>query len=116
MHWTFSDFMKARSFAYNNKESITKSRIVSCYYCIATYNACDVVDFTSGDNTAICTLCGADSILGDASGLPIENIDFLEHMHWYGFCHIDVNGTIRTVTTPTCCDCYAQTDDAYCEK
>ena len=116
MHLTFSDFMKARWFAYKNKESISRSTVVSCYHCMTTYNARDIVDFTSGDDTAICDLCAADTVIGDASGLPITDTEFLEHMHWYAFCHLDVNGTIRSISTPKCQECFKETEDAYFEK
>ncbi len=116
MHWTFEHFMKAREFSFNNKESIQNSQKAACYCCMNFLNATDIKDYTSDDNSAICPICGTDAVIGDASGQPIDIMQFLEHMNWYGFCHVDVNGSIRVTARPQCLKCYLQTEDAFFEK
>jgi hypothetical protein len=40
---------------------------------------------SEGDGTAICPICQIDSVIGDASGLPVEDRAFLKSMHelWF---------------------------------
>lgn len=70
--------------SYENKESILKSHVCGCYYCqhIFSRREIDREDFVKDKNgyTATCPYCGADTVIGDASGCPITK-DFLAEMH-----------------------------------
>ena len=48
--------------------------------------------------TVFCPLCGIDSVLGDAYGLPVEDPTFLKDMHarWFETAY-----TRRSTTNPT---------------
>ena len=74
------DVLKHRTF---NKEEIAKSNKCGCYYCERIYNALEIVDWLERDakQTAICPYCGETFVLGDASGYPIYDFDFIEDMN-----------------------------------
>ena len=78
------DVLKHRTF---NKEEIAKSNKCGCYYCERIYNALEIVDWLERDakQTAICPYCGETFVLGDASGYPIYDFDFIEDMNNYFF-------------------------------
>lgn len=69
-----------------NKTVIEKSQLAGCYYCCCTFQASEVYEYVDeNDDTALCPKCGIDTVLGDATGLPITNQQYLEAIHQYGF-------------------------------
>jgi hypothetical protein len=52
---------------------------------VKTFPSAEVTNWIESEGTAICPHCGVDSIIGDASGFPIET-EFLEKMeaYWFG--------------------------------
>ena len=53
-----------------NKEAITKSHLAGCFFCCTMYEATAVVEYAvehDKTETAICPICGVDSVIGDAS-------------------------------------------------
>jgi hypothetical protein len=72
----------AHKAAFENKESIRKSRLCGCFYCAKIYVATDVIEFIhepTGGETAFCPVCGIDSLIGDATGIPIT-LEYLKLM------------------------------------
>ena len=64
-----------------NKEAVTKSHLVGCFFCCTIQEATAVSEYAvelDGAQTAICPICGVDAILGDAS-TPI-NKEMLQTM------------------------------------
>lgn len=65
------------SHTIRNKEEIEKSQKCGCMACCAIYNANEIEEYISEMNdskmTALCVKCGTDAIIGDASGLEINN-------------------------------------------
>ena len=60
------------SHSIRNEESILKSNLFGCFHCISILAATDIklsemVVEKDGFKTAICPICGIDSVLGDAS-------------------------------------------------
>jgi hypothetical protein len=59
-----------------------------CFYCCAVFTPERIVDWTDelgGEGqTALCPVCGIDSVIGDRSGFPISP-EFLQRMkrHWF---------------------------------
>jgi hypothetical protein len=43
------------------------------------------IDGPGAEGTALCPNCGIDSVIGDASGLPVADAGFLDEMnaHWF---------------------------------
>lgn len=81
---TRKDYEQAHKAAFRNKESIVKSSEVACYYCLSIMKSQKIKEYTD-DQTGICPLCGVDTLIPDVSGLPIQSIDYLRHMHIFGF-------------------------------
>ena len=87
-HWTQDDWHVASETSIHNRPKIQESCFVGCYYCRNQYHASLIKEYIDeAEDTAICPMCGIDAVLPDASGLPVTEIRYLEHMHWYGFGH-----------------------------
>jgi Zn finger protein HypA/HybF involved in hydrogenase expression len=61
---------------------ILKSDICGCFRCLKTFTP-DQIDQWHGE-LALCPMCGIDSVIGSASGFPIEK-EFLSKMHDFWF-------------------------------
>ena len=76
------------SLSIRNEESILKSDFCGCFHCISILAATDVKSSEmmvekDGFKTAICPICGIDSVLGDAS---VEiSAELIESMNEYYF-------------------------------
>ena len=104
MHITKKQYDEHHHHTIHNKTDILKSETCACFYCFKTFSPEDIdewIDDCDEDSipTAVCPLCGIDTVIGDASGLPITDASFLEHMHFYGFDHTWSNGGILSVRT-----------------
>ncbi len=77
-----------RLHSIRNEESILKSDFCGCFHCISIFPVADVklsemMVEKDGVKTAICPICGIDSVLGDAS---VEiTAELLEKMNEYYF-------------------------------
>jgi hypothetical protein len=70
--WTIPELKAIYSHSIRNEESILKSNLCGCFHCISILAATDVKSSEmmvekDGFKTAICPICGIDSVLGDAS-------------------------------------------------
>jgi hypothetical protein len=106
-HWNYSDYIKANKSSIHNKESVLKSKNVGCYQCLKIYPSSLITDYIDeAENTAICSKCGIDAVLCDYDGYPIKIPEYLDHMNWYGFCHVTLRNGCRTTTRrPSCLTC-----------
>ena len=69
-----------------NKSIILVSDMAACYCCMQYFKAAEVNEFVDdGDVTALCPHCGVDTVLGDATGLPIQDKEYLHAIHQFGF-------------------------------
>ena len=71
----------------NNEIEILHSKDCSCYFCRQTYSAREVNDWINDERgvTAICPVCGMDSVIGDACGTPIDKVLLKElNLAFYG--------------------------------
>lgn len=69
-----------------NRVSIEASETCGCFYCGDIFPAREVGEWVwdrEGD-TALCPHCGIDSVIGDASGYPVDK-PFLAAMNQYWF-------------------------------
>ena len=69
------NIQEASKYSFKNKDSIEKSTTCSCYYCISSFKKEEIQQWTDQGQTAICPLCGIDSVLGDIV-LPFEETTF----------------------------------------
>ena len=84
------DFRAAHRHATSNKDAIAISELCGCFYCCLSYPAKSVTRFLAVENTALCPECTIDSVIGDASGLPIADRAFLLAMHEFWFEGMEV--------------------------
>src|SRR5262249_36707025 len=73
-----------------NRAEIERSKECGCFYCRKIFVPDQIVEWVDTDHphaqqTALCPLCGIDSVIGSASGLEIT-ARFLREMHtvWFG--------------------------------
>jgi hypothetical protein len=83
---------RAHDRSFRNKECIEKSTVCGCFFCLRHCRPIEVIDYIRREDTALCPHCGIDSLIGDASELPVSDTDFLLAMctKWF-----DYDGTDR---------------------
>jgi len=78
--------------SFENWESVKNSKMCGCYYCRSIFPSSDVgeEDWTPDRHgrTVLCPKCSIDSVIGDASGIPIRE-DVLEELYQENFCSND---------------------------
>ena len=64
---------------------LKSSEICGCFYCCGAFKPGEIEDWTDDDDTALCPRCGIDSVLGSASGYPVDDQQFLRKMcaRWF---------------------------------
>ena len=72
-----------------NREEIEASSRCACFYCQEVFRATEVKDYIVEPSmdykeTALCPRCGADTILGDAAGIPFYK-ELIEKLHHHYF-------------------------------
>ncbi|MED9872819.1 MAG: hypothetical protein U0K14_02740, partial [Eggerthellaceae bacterium] len=69
-----------------NQEELLQSEHCVCFHCLTEFDPEEITEWIddSSGYTAVCPLCGKDSIIGSASGYSI-NEEFLKQMHDYWF-------------------------------
>jgi len=72
-------YEQAHQASSNHREAILASDQCGCYYCLRIFPPGEIEEWVEGDNTALCPYCGIDTVIGDASGIPITE-DFLSQM------------------------------------
>ena len=86
--WTIPELNVFYTHSIRNEESIRKSNLCGCFHCISIFPVADVklsemMVEKDGFKTAICPICGIDSVLGDAS---VEiSAELIESMNEYYF-------------------------------
>ena len=88
-----AEIRAAHKHSFGNQEELKRSKACGCFYCQEIfppdkihYYTPDFPDGTLASRvlTAICPYCEIDSIIGDASGFPVEK-NFLKAMGEYFF-------------------------------
>ena len=85
-----SDYIEAaHEHSISNKKEILQSKLCACFHCLKEYPSKKIVEWKDKDSpkgeTALCTFCGVDSVIGDKSGFPISDKDFIKQMQSYYF-------------------------------
>ncbi|GAB3357535.1 hypothetical protein GCM10027430_26920 [Lysobacter tyrosinilyticus] len=93
---TTSNVIAAHTKSSNHREEIESSPLCGCFYCLETFPSSAIEDWVdwpegtpeelelSAGTTALCPRCGIDSVIGSASGYPID-AEFLSAMRSYWF-------------------------------
>jgi len=79
-----ADVRHAHVHSSKHRAEILASDTCGCFYCEKTFGPHEIVEWTDDGQTAFCPKCGIDSVIGSASGFPI-NTDFLHQMCEYWF-------------------------------
>jgi hypothetical protein len=67
-----------------HRAEILRSESCACFYCFASFPPAEIQEWVDEGETALCPRCGIDSVLGSASGLPLdENLLRSMHEHWF---------------------------------
>ena len=83
----------AHKHSFGNRDELKNSKVCGCFFCQEIFSPDEVrnytVDFPDGTlasrtASAICPHCDVDSVIGDASGFPVEKT-FLKAMGEYFF-------------------------------
>jgi hypothetical protein len=77
----------AHTHGLNNRAEIERSEVCGCFYCLRTFPLNAIERWLNeGAGTAVCDECQIDSVIGDASGLPVKDLNFLVAMRvfWFG--------------------------------
>ena len=80
------DYMRAHEVSVYNRKQLDESESCGCFDCLAIFSPAEIAEWTDevhpAGATAICPHCYNDTVIGSASGFPI-NKDFLEKMKSY---------------------------------
>ena len=78
------DVISAHRLSKNHRVEIEASDCCGCFYCLSVFSPADITEWVDLDTTAVCPRCGIDSVIGSASGAPV-NSAFLSKMneHWF---------------------------------
>ena len=70
-----------------NRDVIRKSEKCCCYHCKKIFDAREIDEWLERDagQTAICPYCGETFVLGDGSGFPVSDQEFVEALNTYWF-------------------------------
>lgn len=81
---------RAHARSINHRTEIEASTTCGCFHCSATFPPADIRKWTDTNepparHTALCPVCGIDSVIGDAAGFAITP-EFLAEMNlwWFG--------------------------------
>ena len=81
-----ADFLDdAHEHAFANRAEILASGTCGCFSCFATFPSTDVWEWVKQgpeqDDTGFCPYCMLDTTIGDASGLPVKDQNFLRALN-----------------------------------
>ena len=92
--FNFEYLLAAHKATVYNQEQIKKSKTCTCFYCGYIFNPQEIEELEWTDlkspkgATLLCPMCGIDCILGDASGYPIQDPEFINACTEDWFCGI----------------------------
>lgn len=67
-----SALRRAHKHSSRHRQELSKSRSCGCFGCLLVFDYKDIVAWVDDGETAICPGCGIDSVIGSASGVPID--------------------------------------------
>ena len=69
----------------NHRDEVQRSNVAGCFYCCETFAPTEIDEWIDDGQCARCPRCGIDSVIGDASGFPIADKQFLKEMNGFWF-------------------------------
>ena len=82
------DLIDAHAHTVRHRRELETSAVAGCFYCCETFLPAEIKDWVDDDDCALCPRCGIDSVIGDGSGFPVADKEFLKQMHeqWFSAC------------------------------
>ena len=82
---TSNKVVLAHKHSSHHREELERSESCGCFYCLAVFKPDEIQEWIDEGSTALCPKCSIDSVIGSASGYPIDE-KFLAEMerHWFG--------------------------------
>ena len=83
-------YERAHRHSIDHRIEVLQSDLCGCFYCRKTFPPTTIREWTDEvggiGQTALCPRCGIDSVIGSASGFPVQKLDFLREMrrHFFG--------------------------------
>jgi hypothetical protein len=79
-----ADVREAHKRSIRHREEIGASSQCGCFHCCETFPSEKITEWTDDGETALCPMCGIDSVIGDRAGFPVTK-EFLSSMrrHWF---------------------------------
>ncbi len=75
---------EAHKHSSRHRSELSNSKVCGCFYCTDIFDCKNIQEWVDDDDTALCPTCGIDSVIGSASGYPI-NEEFLQAMKQFWF-------------------------------
>ena len=76
---------EAAEYSLYNRDGLEQSVLAGCYYCLEVYPATEVSRFIDDGKTALCPMCGIDSVLPGNAGFPLTHSSLLAlKAFWFG--------------------------------
>lgn len=66
-------YASALKHASNHRAEIDRSTNCGCFSCFRTFVAVEIRSWIDKNQTALCPRCGIDSVIGTASGFPLDD-------------------------------------------
>ena len=76
-------YRAAHQHSIRHRAEILESDRCRCFCCLATFGPTDILQWIDEspkdpEQTALCPRCGVDSVIGSASGVPLDDVFFQE--------------------------------------
>ena len=75
----------AHKHSSGHHDELVRSKLCVCFFCYETFSPSEIEEWVDDNTCALCPKCGIDSVLGDASSLPVDDVAFMTEMHKYWF-------------------------------
>ena len=85
MSYSRDIILAAHKHCSNHRSEVLSSARCGCFFCLSTFAPTEIHTWIDDEQTAICPKCPVDSVLGDRSGYPVDDPEFLRAMHAYWF-------------------------------
>jgi hypothetical protein len=78
------EYIAAHKHCSKHRKELEASTTCGCFHCLAEFPYSAIQQWTDNEQTALCPKCEIDSVIGDASGFPVDR-QFLTWMneHWF---------------------------------
>jgi hypothetical protein len=77
--------LDAHTHTTRHRVELEASTAAGCFYCCEVFSPTEINDWVDNDDCALCPRCGIDSVIGNASGFPIDEEKFLKEMNEFWF-------------------------------